>query len=54
METIRVAIADDNAQLREMVSQALSRQSGLEVCGTAANGVEAIKLMQDQEPDVLI
>ena len=54
METIRVAVADDNAQLREMVSQFLAKQNGLEVCGTAANGVEAIKLVQEQEPDVLI
>ena len=54
MEMIRVAIADDNAQLREMVSQFLARQSGMEICGTASNGVEAIRLVQEQEPDVLI
>ena len=51
MEKVRVVIADDNAQLREMISEYLSKQNGLEVAGTAANGVEALKLVQEQEPD---
>ena len=54
MEKVRVVIADDSAQLREMISEYLSKQNGLEVVGTAANGKEALKLVQEQEPDVLI
>lgn len=54
METVRVVVADDNAQLREMVSSFLSQQGGIEIAGTAGNGVDALELIQEKEPDVLI
>ena len=54
MENVRVVVADDNIQLRDMVAQFLSEQSGLDVVGAAANGVEALKLIEDEEPDVLV
>lgn len=54
METVRVVVADDNLQLRDMVSEYLQEQSGIEVVGAAANGVEALRLVQEQEPDVLV
>ncbi len=54
METVRVVVADDNVQLRELVASYLAQQSGIEVVGAAADGVEALRLVQEQEPDVLI
>lgn len=54
METVRVVVADDNAQLRNMVTAYLGQQSGMEVVGAAANGQEAIELVQEKLPDVLI
>ena len=54
METVRVVVADDNLQLRDMVTEYLQEQSGIEVVGAAANGVEALQMVQEQEPDVLI
>lgn len=54
MDTVRVVVADDNLQLREMITTYLSGQSGIEIVGAAANGLEAIELVQKQEPDVLI
>ena len=54
METVRVAVADDNLQLREMIAAYLSEQSGIEFVGAASNGVEALELVQKEEPDVLI
>ena len=54
MEAIRIIVADDNHQLREMVTQYLAEQSGIEVVGAAADGVEALQLVQEQEPDVLV
>lgn len=54
METVRVVVADDNLQLRDMVTEYLQEQSGIEVVGAAANGVEALQLVQEREPDVLI
>lgn len=54
METVRVVVADDNLQLRDMVTEYLCKQNSIEVVGAAANGVEALKLVQEKEPDVLV
>ncbi len=54
MDTVRVVVADDNIQLRDMVAEYLKMQSGLEVAAVAENGIEAIQAVQDHEPDVLI
>jgi len=54
METVRVVIADDNSQLREMITNYLGGQNGIEIVGTASNGLEALELLQKQEPDVLV
>ena len=54
METIRVVVADDNLQLREMIVQYLAEQSGLEIVGEAANGVQALQMVEEKKPDVLI
>ena len=54
METVRVVVADDNVQLRDMVTAYLSQQNGVEVVGAAQDGVEALRMVQEQEPDVLI
>ena len=54
MDTVRIVVADDNLQLRNMITEYLGEQSGMEVVGAAANGLEAIELVQEQLPDVLI
>jgi len=54
MECVRVVVADDNIQLRDMIAQFLSEQDGMEVVGAAANGVEALQLVSEKEPDVLV
>lgn len=54
MGTVRVVVADDNLQLRDMIAEYLGQQAGIEMVGVAANGVEAISLVQEQEPDVLV
>lgn len=54
METVRVVLADDNAQLRNLLKEYLSQQSGMDVVGTAGDGLEALELVQQKEPDVLI
>ena len=54
METVRVVVADDNVQLRDLVTAYLAQQSGIEVVGTAQDGVEALRMVQEHEPDVLI
>jgi len=54
MDMVRVAVADDNVQLLSMVAEYLAQQNGMEIVGTAKNGLEAVKLVQEKQPDVLI
>ncbi len=54
MEEVRVVVADDNVQLRDMVCEYLDEQSGIAVVGAAENGVEALKMVEEKEPDVLV
>src|SRR5256714_215384 len=51
---IRIAVADDHAVLRESLAALLSAQNGFEVCGTAANGTEALDVVRRCHPDVLV
>ena len=54
METVRVVIADDNLQLQSMIAEYLRQQSGIEVVGAASIGVDTVRLVQEEAPDVLV
>ena len=54
MDQVRVVVADDNAQLQGMIAEYLRQQSGIEIVGVASNGLEALRLVQAELPDVLI
>lgn len=51
---IRIGIVDDHAIMRNGLRQFLSEHDGLCVVGEAANGAEAIDLVRDTAPDVLL
>lgn len=51
---IRIAIADDHAVLRESLAALLDSQKDFEVCGSASNGAEALRVVQQNHPDVLV
>ena len=51
---IRIVIADDHAVLRESLSALLDTQTDFQVVGKAVNGVEALELVQQHQPDVLV
>lgn len=50
---IRIVIADDSAFLREVLADTLKTR-GLEVVGSAKNGKEAIALVKELKPDILV
>ena len=52
--TIRVAIADDHAVVRQGLRTFLELQDDVEVVGEAADGQEAVELVARAEPDVVL
>ncbi|QCX40565.1 response regulator transcription factor [Aureibaculum algae] len=53
-EKIRIVLADDHAIVRDGVKYLLEDEKDLEVVGEAANGKEALQLVDKYEPDLLI
>jgi two-component system, chemotaxis family, protein-glutamate methylesterase/glutaminase len=53
-EKIKVMIVDDSALVRQVVSQALATDAGIEVIATASDPLFALQKMKAQWPDVLI
>lgn len=54
MSKINVAIVDDNERMVELLEDIMSSDGEIEVIGTANNGVEAVSLIQETEPDVVL
>ena len=55
METKKtILIADTSEEFRASLAEALQAEEGLEVVGQTGDGQEAIQLVQDHAPDVLI
>jgi DNA-binding NarL/FixJ family response regulator len=51
---VRVLIADDQRLFAESLMTVLSEDERVEVVGIAANGEEAVKLVSELEPDVIL
>ena len=51
---IRVVIADDHAVAREGLRLILEASPGVDVAGEAADGAEAVRLVEEVEPDVVL
>lgn len=54
MAKIKLLIVDDSAFMRLLLSDLLSEDAGIEVVGTASNGLEAGEKSQELRPDVII
>ena len=52
--TIRILITDDHAVVREGLRTFISTESGMEVVGEAKDGVEAVQMACDLNPDVIL
>ena len=51
---IKIAIADDQTLLREMLSMILASENGIEVVGLASNGEEVIDVCRNKKPDIVL
>jgi len=51
---IRVLIADDHALFRQGVRRLLDTASDIQVVGEAASGTEALRLVEDLAPDIVL
>ncbi|TAN41900.1 MAG: chemotaxis response regulator protein-glutamate methylesterase [Nitrospirae bacterium] len=53
MNKIRVLVVDDSALMRKMIPRMLKTDPGIEVVGTAMDGVFALSKIRDLRPDVV-
>ena len=51
---IRVVIAEDNAAIRTGIRKMLRKASGIELIAEARNGLEALRIVSEMAPDVLL
>lgn len=54
METIKIVLADDHMVVRSGIKNLLEEESNIKVIGEASNGEEALKVVQELKPDLLI
>lgn len=54
MNKINVAIADDNQRTVEMITELLEQESDIEVIASADNGEDALRIIKERQPDVVL
>jgi len=52
--TLRAVVVDDEQLAREELCFLLARAGGIEIVGQAANGVDGLRLVGEQQPDLLL
>lgn len=53
MRKIRVMVVDDSALMRKLITEILEKDPGIEVVGTAMDGLFALKKIPQSRPDVI-
>ena len=51
---IRILLADDHTVVRDGLRALLERQPGFEIAGEASDGIEAVRLAEESNPDVVL
>lgn len=54
MESIKVAVIEDQHLIREGIASLLDLQEGIDVVGTAENGQRGISLIHNTKPDIIL
>ena len=53
-QNINIVIADDHPIFRDGLRRLLEAESGLKVIGEACDGAEAVKMVRELKPDILL
>ena len=54
MNQLRIVIADDSEPIRDLLWEAFLLEPGFSVVGTATNGIEAIRVIRELRPDIVV
>lgn len=54
MESLKVAIADDNENMLRVLGQVIGDEKDFDLVGTATNGEETFNIIKEKEPDVVL
>ena len=54
MAELKIAIAEDNPLMLELLSSILEAENGFQVVGTADNGEDAYQMIMEKEPDIVL
>lgn len=54
MEKVKIVIADDNREFCHILSKFIGEEESFEIVGIAKDGIEALDLIEDMRPDILI
>ena len=52
--TINVLIADSNEDFKSLLVEAVQNEPGLNLIGSSANGADALTMIIDRKPDVVV
>jgi chemotaxis response regulator CheB len=53
-QQIRTLIADDSPLAVRTISRCLQKEPAVQVVGAAANGAEALKMIEELQPDLVL
>ena len=54
MGKIRIVLTDTNEEARSMLQEALEKSDRFVVTGSTGNGEEALRLIEETEPDMVV
>lgn len=54
MEAIKLVAVDDNERILELIEEVVSNEEDIRLVGKAANGVDAVKIIREKQPDVVL
>jgi DNA-binding NarL/FixJ family response regulator len=54
LSPLRIVVVDDNEEVRHLVSAILHLRQGLELVGEASDGMAAVQLVNELQPDIVL